>query len=57
LYRIPGQSGTGSGLGLFICKKIIEAHGGDMTIESTPGKGTTFIIDLPAIQENAPKGG
>ncbi len=56
-YRIPGQSGTGSGLGLFICKKIIEAHGGDMTIESTPGKGTTFIIDLPAIQENAPKGG
>jgi signal transduction histidine kinase len=49
-YRVPGQSGTGSGLGLFICKKIIEAHGGDIQVESKPGKGTLFTIDLPALQ-------
>ncbi len=46
-YRVPGQTGTGSGLGLFICKKIIEAHGGSISIESKPDEGTTFIIDLP----------
>lgn len=47
-YRVPGQTGTGSGLGLFICKKIVEAHGGTISIESKPDEGTTFIIDLPA---------
>jgi signal transduction histidine kinase len=35
-------------LGLFICKKIVEAHGGSISIESKPDEGTTFIIDLPA---------
>jgi len=55
-YRVPGQTGTGSGLGLFICKKIIEAHGGSISIESQPGEGTTFIIDLPANMKNNSKG-
>ena len=55
-YRVPGQTGTGSGLGLFICKKIIEAHGGSISIESKPGEGTTFIIDLPANMKNNSKG-
>jgi len=54
-YRVPGQMGTGSGLGLFICKKIIEAHGGSISIESKPGEGTTFIIDLPVSMKNNPK--
>ncbi|HET8704823.1 MAG TPA: GAF domain-containing sensor histidine kinase, partial [Pseudomonadales bacterium] len=48
-YRVPTQtfSTSGSGLGLFICKKIIEAHHGDLSVESQLGKGTTFIISLP----------
>jgi signal transduction histidine kinase len=46
-YRVPGQGGSGSGLGLFICQKIIDAHTGKMSVISQPGQGTTFIIDLP----------
>ncbi len=37
----------GTGLGLTICKGIINAHGGDITVESTPRKGSTFHIKLP----------
>lgn len=38
----------GTGLGLLISKQIIEAHGGTLTIESRPGDGCTFAIDLPS---------
>ncbi len=41
------QSG-GSGLGLSIARQIARAHGGDLTVTSTPGHGTTFTTDLPA---------
>ncbi|NPV00911.1 MAG: HAMP domain-containing histidine kinase [Brevinematales bacterium] len=37
----------GTGLGLSIVKKIIEAHGGNITFKSNPGVGTTFYISLP----------
>ena len=43
--RKRGKQGTG--LGLFICKMIIEEHGGKIEVESELGKGTTFIIKLP----------
>jgi two-component system NtrC family sensor kinase len=40
--------GQGSGLGLFIVHEIIQEHGGCIAVDSTPGKGTTFLIRLPA---------
>ena len=40
--------GRGSGLGLSISRSIVEAHGGTLTVESEPGKGSTFRMELPA---------
>lgn len=46
-YRVRSEKATGTGLGLYICKQIIEAHRGKIWAESTPGQGTTFFIELP----------
>jgi len=43
----PISAYEGSGIGLSICKKIVDFSNGKITLESTPGQGTTFIINLP----------
>lgn len=45
-----GQLYEGTGMGLAICRRIVERHGGSITARSQPGVGTTFVVCLPAVQ-------
>ena len=52
-YRVRSEKTvTGSGLGLYICRQIIQAHRGKIWAESTPGEGITFFIELPVNPSN-----
>jgi len=56
-YTQPGVAGeSGSGLGLAVSRRIAEAHGGAITVQSTPGQGSTFVITLPALGDDPPGG-
>jgi two-component system NtrC family sensor kinase len=45
--------GEGTGLGLAICQGIVKEHGGRLTLQSPPGTGATFTVELPAAREPA----
>ncbi|MGQ0803521.1 MAG: sensor histidine kinase [Actinomycetota bacterium] len=46
-----GEGSSSSGVGLAICKAIVEAHGGTIAIDAGPGRGTAFVFTLPARHE------
>jgi NtrC-family two-component system sensor histidine kinase KinB len=52
-FRVPGSPEGGSGLGLFIAKGVVQAHGGEIGIASEPGEGATFWFTVPVVAPNA----
>ena len=57
-YRVPGieaqhSSDGGLGVGLHLCRAIIEQHGGRIGVHSTVGQGSTFWFSLPLVEQES----
>lgn len=48
-----GKDTTGAGLGLYLVKRVVDLHGGTVTLRSQPGQGAKFCIDLPRVQSSS----
>jgi PAS domain S-box-containing protein len=49
---VRGTNISGFGLGLYVTRQIVQAHGGSIQVEDTPGGGTTFVVELPVDPES-----
>jgi signal transduction histidine kinase len=56
-FRVNEQQSTGSGLGLFITKSLVERHGGKIGVKSQDGTGSTFTVRLPVTTIDSAKAG
>jgi len=52
----PAGDERGTGLGLAVSHAVVTAHGGSLSVDSTPGKGSTFRIELPIARQGGPTG-
>jgi len=51
--NVQGVTESGIGLGLYICRRIVEAHAGRIWVEPAPGGGSTFVVSIPAAEAAA----
>jgi len=54
-FRVPDAEPRGTGLGLYIAREIVHGHGGDIGVNSEPGKGSTFWFTLRSVSKAASK--